>query len=162
MIWTAGSSGANNTPSLGKTSLKITFSVKYKRHFKILCNAEQIPSESLSIYELQHILSNIKRRFPVPFQHMLGKEPRKKNDFIDIWISKMIPQWRYNLPPQEVAQKGVNHREDEVHQQQAIQFLSHKALPALKATETKNPHKRFCLFHINNTLRPQQTCNYWT
>ncbi len=41
-------------------------------------NIVQLPSKCLSVYELQHVTSNVKHWLPVPFQHLLRKEPKGK------------------------------------------------------------------------------------
>lgn len=53
-----------------------------------------------------------------------------------------IEWWRFwsytvphNLPPQKRSQIWVKHREDKVHEEEAIQFLSYEALPALQTAE---------------------------
>lgn len=64
---------------------------------------------------------------------------------------------KVNLPPHKLPQKSVKHREEKVHQEQAVQLLPHKALPTLKATETKNRQVHLGLFHIPN--KGQSTAN---
>lgn len=44
-------------------------------------------------------------------------------------------QWSVYLPPQELSQKCVKRREDKVHEEKAIKFLSHEALPALQTVD---------------------------
>lgn len=44
----------------------------------------------------------------------------------------MVP---HNLPPQKRSQICVKRCEDKVHEEEAIQFLSYEALPALKTAE---------------------------
>lgn len=50
----------------------------------------------------------------------------------------MVP---HNLPPQKCSQIRVKCREDKVHEEEAIQFLSYEALPALKTAEIKTSPK---------------------
>lgn len=57
-----------------------------------------------------------------------------------------------NLPPQELSQKNVKHREDEVHHKEPVQFLAYKTLPTLK---TQMLHK--CNNVDVNTFQNQKT-----
>lgn len=56
---------------------------------------------------------------------------------------------RHNLPPQKRSQTRVKRREDKVHQEEAIQFLSYKALPALKTAEIKK--------HLQKCQKPSES-----
>lgn len=50
-------------------------------------------------------------------------------------IESEATQWSDYLPPQKLSQKRVKHRENEVHEEKSIKFLSYEALPALRTVE---------------------------
>lgn len=123
-----------------------------------------LPSKSLSIYELQHITSNVKHWLPVPFQHLLGEDPRGKTLYgftnsTQHNQSCMNHGWDADLPPEELSQKRVKHREDKVHHEQAIQLLAHKALPALRDNRRTHVKGWNSLFHASIVSRGQSFRN---
>lgn len=90
-----------------------------------------IPSECLSVYELQHVPGDVKRGLPLLLQHPSGKESGGKSSAVSRLASNdqiwryTVPQWSVDLPPQELSQTRVKRREDKVREEEAIHFLSY-------------------------------------
>lgn len=109
------------------------------------------PCQGLSIDEFQDVPGDIKHRPSISLQHLLCKQPggggggggegratfimKKKGK------TRKTEELYAHSPPEEFSKERVEHREDKVHEEEAVQLLANEALPALRRiTAPKQKH----------------------